>query len=197
MADGVDWGRLGRAMAFYAARGYVAVDVPWWVPEDVTATTCTDRGRVMSVPGSGDLVGSAEQSFLAMERQGALGRGRFVACTPCFRREPIVDRTHLLSFMKVELYRNDAATPAALNETISDAEAFMLSELGVAGSLVRVPTPEGWDLEIDGIEVGSYGVRTFAGCSWTFGTGLAEPRFSTALAARAEPPISPSEAQCR
>jgi hypothetical protein len=38
------------------------------------------------------------------------------------------------------------------------------------------------DLEINGIEVGSYSRRSFGGISWTCGTGLAEPRFSMATA---------------
>jgi hypothetical protein len=44
-----------------------------------------------------------------------------------------------------------------------------------------VMTAEGYDLEIGGIEVGSYAARTADGMSWTCGTGLAEPRFSTAI----------------
>lgn len=181
VASPVDWERIGRAMAFYSARGYVAVDVPWWVSPAITEITCPDAARVMSTSGCGDLVGSAEQSFLAMEVDGTLGRGRFVACTPCFRREPVVDHLHRLSFMKVELYRNDASDDRALEQVVADAEAFMNLERGVTERLRRVATGDGLDLEIDGVEVGSYGVRSHGSLSWTYGTGLAEPRFSTAV----------------
>ena len=43
----------------------------------------------------------------------------------------------------------------------------------------RVKTAEGYDLQIGGVEVGSYGVRSHRGFKWAYGTGLAEPRFST------------------
>lgn len=41
-------------------------------------------------------------------------------------------------------------------------------------------TVEGADLTIDGIEIGSYGIRTYNTITWIYGTGLAEPRFSKA-----------------
>ena len=44
-----------------------------------------------------------------------------------------------------------------------------------------VPTKEGYDLMINGIEVGSYGLRMGNGYEWVYGTGLAEPRFSVAI----------------
>ena len=45
-----------------------------------------------------------------------------------------------------------------------------------------VKTDEGYDLEINGIEVGSYGARYHAKIGWwAYGTGLAEPRYTTAM----------------
>lgn len=40
-----------------------------------------------------------------------------------------------------------------------------------------------WDIELNGIEIGSYGVRTCPFLQWSYGTGLAEPRFGRALMA--------------
>ena len=41
--------------------------------------------------------------------------------------------------------------------------------------------PWAWDISLNGIEVGSYGYRTYAGHHWIFGTGLALPRMTIAL----------------
>lgn len=38
-----------------------------------------------------------------------------------------------------------------------------------------------YDLEINNIEVGSYGIRQYKNLFWVYGTGLAEPRFSQAI----------------
>jgi len=40
-------------------------------------------------------------------------------------------------------------------------------------------TAIGWDLNLYGQEIGSYGIRKLGGHHWVYGTGLAEPRFST------------------
>jgi hypothetical protein len=181
----VDWARLAAAMKFYEGLGYRVVEVPWWVPRSVSSITCPDPAPVMSIPGIGDLVGSAEQSFLHMQGQDSLAAGRFVACTPCFRNEPRVDALHRKRFMKVELYVNADVGRRALESLFSDAWAFMRTQVGFASDLHRVPTEEGWDIELGTVEVGSYGLRTHGTHVWAYGTGVAEPRFSTALAALA------------
>lgn len=45
-----------------------------------------------------------------------------------------------------------------------------------------VATEIGLDLELGGIELGSYGYREHNDLKWTYATGLAEPRFSQAVA---------------
>jgi hypothetical protein len=42
----------------------------------------------------------------------------------------------------------------------------------------EVVTADGLDIEVDGVEVGSYGRRACALGAYDYGTGLAEPRFS-------------------
>ena len=180
MVAETNWARLGRAVDFYQACGFRRVEVPWFVAPEITALTLTDRGRALTVEPEGDLIGSAEQSLLTLDRAGQLGQGRFVACTPCFRREPVQDDLHLTGFMKVELYRNDAADEAAMQEMIGAALTFMRLETKTWVIEVK-QTGEGFDLELGGIEVGSYGYQQAEGLSWTYGTGIAEPRFTQAL----------------
>jgi hypothetical protein len=62
------------------------------------------------------------------------------------------------------------------------AREFFLTVGGADAAARRlVTTEDGLDVEIGGIEVGSYGTRLHEGFSWNYGTGLAEPRFSSAL----------------
>jgi hypothetical protein len=97
--------------------------------------------------------------------------------------------------MKVELYQSGDH----LEELITDAEYLMHNHVRrdvrlkttlfdfeaehdfASKLLVREATPEGIDLVLNGIEVGSYGVRTVGNRTWTYGTGLALPRFTVAI----------------
>lgn len=175
----VDWQLLSRALTYYMGNGFQYIEVPWIVPPAIHAITCPDQSRIMMVAKHGGLVGSAEQSFIALDSAGVLGKGRFVALTPCFRDEFEVDELHQRHFMKVELYRNDDTSNSALEEMIAVAELFFYLD-AAGGTVERVQTEEGFDLMLNGIEVGSYGIREANGLKWVYGTGLAEPRFSTA-----------------
>ena len=183
MVGAAELRRLAAALGRYGAQGYTPTDVPWMVPREVSRITCPVDVWIMSTK-HGDLVGSAEQSFLHLERMGQLTPGKFVAWTPCFRDEEVIDDLHLKCFVKVELYRTDNVCEAAVLEVIADAEAFMNSCLAPNQKIVREATADGWDLTVGGIEVGSYGLRHAGGMAWIYGTGLAEPRFSTVLARR-------------
>ncbi|MBY3432823.1 hypothetical protein HFN89_01365 [Rhizobium laguerreae] len=173
-----DWGRLARALAFYQKNGFLRVELDWHAPREICALTCNDDSRMYAFDGD-YLVGSAEQSFIHAMNLGSLPKGRYVALTPCFRREPAVSETHLLQFMKVELFASHDADPDVALQFARLANRFMREE--TSHDVDMVETPEGYDLEIGGIEVGSYAARTAGGMSWTCGTGLAEPRFSTAV----------------
>lgn len=175
----IDWSRIGRAVEFYKALGYQYIEVPWVAPSAIIRETLPPGGKPYKLVGEPlldiELVGSAEQSLLWMAKRGSL-RGftaqRFVGVSPCFRgdeRSTVRQKT----FMKVELW----APP--FTEVSADAWEFFKEEGAVVN---RVTTPNGKDLYVAGLEVGSYGHRTSGEISWTYGTGLAEPRFSQALA---------------
>lgn len=173
------WRNLSWAIdTYHRVFGFAPVEVPWIVPRSVMRITCPDDDRIIRASDLGDLVGSAEQSFLALQRDG-LPPGRYVACTPCFRNEPVLDDLHRLTFMKVELYQTVDVTDEKLDAMI-DAALRVFRWLG-AEHLETVPTEEGFDLMLNGVEIGSYGIRRIPGHAWIYGTGLAEPRFTTAL----------------
>lgn len=181
----IDWSLLGRAVEFYKARGYTYVEAPWAVSEQTLAITCPNPRFAARVDTLGALVGSAEQSFLHMDLAGELGPGSFVACTPCFRLGDHEDGLHFPYFMKVELYRNDHDVMAMLRMLADAGELFR--DLGAPSEALLAPqTDQGVDITLNGIEVGSFGLRTHESADgslhhWTYGTGLALPRFSQAL----------------
>lgn len=178
IAGTIKWARLARAMAFYTSKGFVEREMPWHAPLDICALTCPEPERMYRFE-DGVLVGSAEQSFMAAQKSGSLSEGRYVALTPCFRREHEETETHRRYFMKVELYAPNTTGDDLAFEFASLAREFMQTETDAVVDLVQ--TAEGFDLEIGGIEVGSYSGRFLGGMGWTCGTGLAEPRFTTAI----------------
>ena len=173
----IDWKYLTDAMSFYTALGYQYVEVPWWVEDDTHRLTCPNDEMVVR-SDLGALVGSSEQSFLQMSRDGKIGPGRWMACTPCFRKD-VEDDIHQKTFMKVELFVNDHPSKETARMVLLDAWAFF--ETKTIKSVIINTGPNSWDIEINGIEVGSYGYRESDDLKWVYGTGVAEPRLSKAL----------------
>lgn len=184
----IDWALVGRAVDFYQNRGFKYVEVPWMVSTEAVCATLPDGKSLFSVgrPNSW-LVGSAEQSFLQMMIDGVLPADRYVAASPCFRDDP-VDDLHAKTFFKVELID-------VMSETTKKVDARGLLTLGVMNAarsffvesvfgLEVINTVGGFDITLNNIEIGSYGYREHKGHSWIYGTGLAEPRFSLARAAK-------------
>lgn len=181
----IDWARLGRAVSYYKQAGFTYVEVPWAAPKYVVQVTLPLAAKATSLAYPPlDLVGSAEQSFLWLEKLGHL-RGfntrLFVGVSPCWRSD---NRSgiHQKTFMKVELFaRLDnqyVAKDAMVKILMNRASEFFKIE----GAMPNVvPTTEGADLYVNGIEVGSYGHRAIGDSAWAYGTGLAEPRFSQAI----------------
>lgn len=179
MNSPIHWGRVGQAVEHYQTCGYTYVEVPWVVSEAAINLTLPP-GAVATRCGDHYLAGSAEQSFLHLALEGQLEAGRYVACTPCFRDEPVIDLLHQASFMKVELFSLGSPTWTGYQSAIGLADAldFFTAQ---GAKPVKVTTDAGWDIEVKGIEVGSYGYRSSGNLHWAYGTGLAEPRFSIAL----------------
>lgn len=175
----VDWERLLAALKWFEAQGYKRMDMPWHASLKAIGSTLGDLDRAWELDGVGWLVGSAEQSFVEALLNGTLEQGKYVSLTPCFRREPVFDATHHPYFMKVELFDTSVEDGRDL-EIALEVKKFLEDASDMPVELVK--TDEGYDLEVNGIEVGSYSSREFNGVAWTCGTGLAEPRFSYAIA---------------
>lgn len=167
----INWKLLAEAVAFYEGNGYTYVEVPYAVPEDIIRLTLPPQYDAPGCEPFGCLVGSAEQSLLHLD----LPPGQYMAVSPCFRPEPVLNQFYQYHFMKVELFQTgaDFMNPMIM---MMDAQRFMSKYAQV--QVLR--TPEGKDLTVEGIEVGSYGFRTAGDRSWACGTGLALPRFDVA-----------------
>jgi len=181
MIASINWKMIAEAVDYYKRHGFQYIEVPWKVSEEAAAITCPDLGHMewcdgLVIPASG------EQGFLDLELSALMPDTKnpnFVTCTPCFRagdagRSPM----HHPYFMKVELYvqcLDKTQAERVSYELLLKAKRFMSAD-------TVVTTPDGWDLELNGVEVGSYGLRYHERIGWwTYGTGLAEPRYSQAL----------------
>ncbi len=163
----MNYERIHRAIEFYKAVGYQWIDTPWVVTKEAEFATFPDS---LGACYGGYLVGSAEQGFIQLMLDGRLSPGRYVSAGPCFRfADAYRTANHHAYFFKIELC--DFGTEDYM-PLLEHAKLFMGGEV--------VVTPDGLDLEWNGLEIGSYGSRTFKNYKWAYGTGLAEPRYSEA-----------------
>lgn len=183
---------LGKALNYYEDLGYTRVDLPWAVPAKWMQLTTPNLNK--AVVGTDYLVASAEQAFLYCDDMGLLPAGRYVGMTPCFRPGD-TGTNKQETFYKVELYRTDAVDRYAVDEMLLQVSEFARQELRGTEFLIEVvetPDEDGYyhttrlhtdkscDINLNGIEIGSYGLRQNEERYWAYGTGLAEPRFSMA-----------------
>jgi len=141
---------LGRAIGHYSRLGYHYIEAPWLVSEQASDITRPPEAPQLSLPLlGGALVASAEQSFLQLDLDNRLPEGRFVACTPCFRPEPVPDRYRQTTFMKVELYQNVDVSEESMFMMLADAQDFMtlMTFEHTPPWKGQLPLPEGRGLE--------------------------------------------------
>lgn len=176
----IDYFNIYNAEEFYKSRGYKIIEVPWIVSDKAYSSTKPPGSRDFVTLG-GNLVASGEQSFVQLMLENKLQPRKYQCTTPCFRDEQY-DELHLPYFVKVELISYSPEDPESeLQRMIRRAQVFFdyaVSEV--------IETDIGYDI-VDyktKIELGSYGIREFEGFKWVYGTGCAEPRFSTVLKMR-------------
>lgn len=177
----IAWKYIAQAIEFYENEGFEYVEVPWIVGPEAVTVTLPEGHKAYETTG-GSLVGSAEQSFLAMALEGRLEPGQYVAASPCFR-DDTPDELHQNTFFKVELVRicrrDQNIGDYAVRKMARTAKGFFVG-MPNGWSANVVETEQGLDIELNGIEIGSYGHREYGDWQWVYGTGLAEPRFSIA-----------------
>lgn len=181
---------LHRSTKYYESSGYQRIEAPWLVSEAISNITKPANVENYVVRRTGKekvFVASGEQSFLYLINKGFLPDGLYQTITPCLRDEKF-DETHTKYFIKNELiyftkqfsYEDELFN--VCDSMLHDALDFF-SLYFKHSDLEIVDTTEGWDInhKPTGVELGSYGVRRCSFCTWAYGTGVAEPRFSRVL----------------
>lgn len=178
----IDYGIISNSISFYESKGFNRVEVPWTVTKGISdITKPKDAKDFQLVHEDGKvLVASAEQSFLYQYAKGFLPKGRFQAITPCFRKESF-DAIHTKYFIKNELIVTDDVSKGRLDEVVDIASEFFEKQISSDASVRIVETKIGYDIEINGVEVGSYGIRSCDFLTWIYATGVAEPRLSSLI----------------
>lgn len=188
------------ALDFYHnTEGFEAVSAPIVVDADTDTVTKPEKvlPLIHDMMNEKHYVASGEQSFIQLYKEGKLPKNRefMFNLTPCYRSEMMVTDQSLLMFLKLELIyvpREEDNTPEGLRfgrDKLCHAAKDCFIGLGAKEQdikFVATEVPEQFDIEINGIEVGSYGIRTIKfengeEFSYAYGTGLAEPRFSQAV----------------
>jgi seryl-tRNA synthetase len=189
---------LQETIAFWRELGYLFVDLPWVVGHRFVEAT-RPIGMPMGIETAhGVLVASGEQSFLQLMSESKLAEAPgYIGWTPCFREEPEFTALHHLGFLKAELFIPVESTEIGLEslqrlldrqgelfETLAQSMNFYDTSF-TTKSISALQT----DIELNGVEIGSYGVRSFEGHCYLYGTALALPRFTQALRIRQLTPV--------
>lgn len=167
----IDTELLMKAMSFYQGIGYKPIPAPMLVDKDIVELTIPKGNKAREHLGK-YYVGSAEQSFYQIIKDGMKPDGSYMMITPC-ERDEVEDELHLGIFLKVELI----STVKSKEDILRDASDFLYHSY-IGHNIVK--TENGFDLEVNGIEVGSYGAIKYSGYDITFGTGIALPRLTKA-----------------
>lgn len=178
----VNWSKLHDAKCVWEAHGYQYIETPYWVTREAIEMTFPadvepHKNRYHVEGTDRYLVASGEQGFAQMMIDGTLPPGRYCTIGPCFRDDAI-DELHQNHFVKLEII-DTTGSASALGDMISTAQE--LFSYMCLSKPVLVEYQGGYDIEIAGVEVGSYGFREANGFGWAYGTGLAEPRLSIAV----------------
>lgn len=196
---------ISKCLSFYSNKA-TYIDTPWIVKSEVRDETFIGDD-VFEFSNKTSLVGSAEQGFIALEKENKLDNDKlYISVGPCFRSEPVVDELHKLYFLKAELfycskniyniqlefYNILKLSGQFFNSLISKKDKLDFIELykdkKVSGRYQYsniLEEKSTIDAMLNYIEIGSYGIRHMIKNNekyyFIYGTALAEPRFSMAL----------------
>ncbi|HOX96180.1 MAG TPA: hypothetical protein PLI45_02265 [Candidatus Woesebacteria bacterium] len=174
---------LSFAETYYHTRGFQKIEVPWTVDKAVSNLTKPPQRHNYFLEGK-VLVGSAEQSFLQEYFSGRLTPGRYLASTPCFRDEEILDDLHRQYFLKTELIQIGKVNKKSLRQIINIAKDFFVQFIPVKEIALANGSYDIYSENTD-IELGSYGIREFTlnnkSIKYIYATGCALPRLSQVI----------------
>lgn len=175
----INYKNISDSIMCYEKHGFTRIEAPWTVTKEISHIT---KPNEINNPdfelkhNNKVLVASGEQSFLYLYTKGFLPKGKFMCVTPCFRYESF-DELHKKYFIKNELIDTIEVNKSNLNKMIDTAFNFFSTKLDKS-NLEIVTCAESYDIQYNGIELGSYGIRECSFLKWIYGTGCAEPRLS-------------------
>lgn len=169
---------LNKSISYYQINNFNRIETPWIVSDYVNCITKPDYIPSLYVnTNTRALIASGEQAFLQLYLLEQLPKGQFQTVTPCFRDEQ-EDFTHQKYFIKNELIKTNNISNDELDKLVDICYKFFSNYINDKNLLNVIKTSEGYDIELNKIEIGSYGIRECEFLSWIYGTGVAEPRFS-------------------
>ena len=174
--NNINYKRLLESIDYYQTDGYNYINLDWTVDSLVSKITKPEYKKDFYLDEN-VLVASAEQSFLQMMFDDKLPKGKYVGLTPCFRDETI-DELHRNYFMKVELINTEHVTEYDLQMMLNVALVFHQKYIDC--KIIQLEDNTYDIVSLNGIELGSYGIRKYKDLEWIYGTGCAEPRLSIA-----------------
>lgn len=173
----IDYNLISDSIDYYNNNNFKRIESPWLVPEYIdNLTKPNDRISYQLKHNNKCLVASGEQSFLYLYLKDFITIGQFQTVTPCFRDEKY-DFLHSKYFIKNELIKTDVVNEMELNKIIEICYKFY-SKYFDKNILTIDRVDDGFDISVNKIEVGSYGIRSCEYLDWIFATGCAEPRLS-------------------
>lgn len=180
----IDYNLISESLGFYEGFGYLRIEAPWTVSEEVdNITKPKDRISYKLEHNGKCLVASGEQSFLYLYLKNFLPKGQFQTVTPCFRNESF-DFLHTKYFIKNELIITERPDYYNLDKIVVNALDFFKRYFD-KNLLDTIKTEDGFDIELiigdKRMELGSYGIRECEFLKWIYGTGCAEPRTSNLI----------------
>lgn len=167
----IDLPLLYKALNYYESLGYQMISTPYLINKDIIDITLPDNREAKEHNGL-YYVGSAEQSAYQLFKDGKLPYDKWMMLTPCQRDEEILDDNHLEIFLKLELMLKGNQ----YNKIIEDVLSFYNND-----NCIVISTEQGKDILFNNIEIGSFGTREVFWQDFSFGTGLAMPRYTQAL----------------
>ena len=176
----INWQLLSKAHEYYS-KFFLYKETPFIVPEYFSSITkphtnssfILNEDMFQSQPH--ELVGSAEQGFIYLLLTNKISNGSFFSITPCFRADNY-DKIHFPWFMKLEIFE----CPSNLSRVIDVLDICLeFFKKNKDGNYQIVKTSDmSWDINLNNIEIGSYGIRNINKQMILYATGLALPRFS-------------------
>lgn len=171
----INYNLIAESITYYEQFAFKRIETPWMVSKYVDEITKPDNVISFQLKHNAKcLVASGEQSFLYLYLKDFLPKGQFQTTTPCFRFESF-DHLHSKYFIKNELIKTDIVNLIELDNIVEICLKFYMKYIP---NVNIVKTNIGYDIEYNGNELGSYGIRECEFLKWIYATGCAEPRLS-------------------